>query len=55
MTFLTKQELLRYADAVRMWQRRFDTCSVAKRLDVKESVIASWIAKFRDMGRETAA
>jgi hypothetical protein len=55
MTFLTKGELLNYAEAVRMWQARFDTYSISKRLGVEESVVAAWIANFRDMGRGIAA
>jgi hypothetical protein len=55
MTFLTKRDLLKYAEAVRMWQARFDTYSIAKRLEIDESVVASWIANFRDMGRGVAA
>lgn len=52
---LTKQDLRMYALAVRLWSsRRYDTAEIAVIAKLPESVIASWIANFRDTGREAA-
>ncbi len=32
-----------------MWSRRFDTQSIAERLDIPEHLAARWVANFRDV------
>lgn len=46
-----KSFLKHYSTAISMWMAKFDTQSIALRLDVPESVVAKWVANFRDLAR----
>jgi hypothetical protein len=46
---VSRAQLKRYAEALAMWHSRFDTYEIAGRLGLPESVIATWIANYRDL------
>jgi hypothetical protein len=46
-----RADLRRYADAIAMWGRGFDTQSIADRLVIPEHQVARWVANFRDVVR----
>ncbi len=43
--------LRRYADAIAMWVRGFDTAAIARELKLPEPVIDRWVWNFREMAR----
>jgi hypothetical protein len=45
----SREQLRRYAEALAMWHSRFDTCEIAGRLGLPESLISTWIANYRDL------
>lgn len=44
-----KEKIKHYAEAVSMWNARFDTAEIAAQLGVKECLVARWIANYRDI------
>lgn len=46
-----RSELKRYAEAIAMWSARFDTSEIAAKLGLSESIVARWVANFRDVVR----
>jgi hypothetical protein len=48
-----RSELKRYAEAIAMWNARFDTHEIAQQLRLPECTIARWVANFRDLVRAT--
>lgn len=40
--------LNKYADVIAMWTSRFDTAEIAAKLELPESMVARWVANFRD-------
>lgn len=47
----SRDQLRKYRDVIALWLARFDTQSIALRLDVPEHVVARWVANFREMTR----
>lgn len=54
MTPASREQLRNYGEAIRMWLAKFDTQSIADRLGLPESVVARWVANFRDLARSAA-
>lgn len=46
-----RASLRRYAEAIALWNARFDTAAIAERLNVAESIVARWVANFREQAR----
>lgn len=46
--------LKRYAQAIDLWARRFDTAEIAEILTIDEAVVARWVANFREQTRVLA-
>jgi hypothetical protein len=51
---VSRADLRKYADVIRFWNAKFDTQSIAERLDLPEWLVARWVANFRDMVRDVA-
>lgn len=49
-----KQQLRRYADAITMWRRGFDTAYIARELEIPEPLVERWVWNFREQARAVA-
>jgi hypothetical protein len=52
---VSKAQLKRYAAALAMWHGRFNTAEIATQLKLPESLVARWIANYRDLMRQSPA
>jgi len=50
-----RQQLKRYAEALSMWQAKFDTFEIAHHLSLDEPTVLRWIHSYREIIRATAA
>jgi hypothetical protein len=46
-----RAELRRYADAIGMWLRGFDTAAIGEQLELPEHLVARWVGNFREQAR----
>jgi len=51
---LNSPQLRRYADAIAMWMRGFDTDAIADHIDVPEPTVEKWVWNFREQARGAA-
>lgn len=52
---VSREQLKRYRDVISMWLNKYDTAEIAHETDLPESVVANWVANFRDMTVQTEA
>lgn len=52
---VSRERLKKYRDVISMWLSKYDTCEIGRELDLPESLVASWVANFRDMTVRAAA
>lgn len=50
----TREQLRRYAEAIELWTRGFDTARIAVELKVHESIVERWVWSFREAARPAA-
>lgn len=55
MSAISRHRLRRYRDVVSLWLSKFDTFEIAKETGLPESLVARWVANFRDLSREAVA
>jgi hypothetical protein len=51
----TRAQLKKYRDVISLWLSRYDTCEIAMQTDLPESIVANWVANFRDVAMGQAA
>ncbi|MFX8883383.1 hypothetical protein ABTM86_19430 [Acinetobacter baumannii] len=50
---ISRAQLKRYREAISMWlNNRYDTMDIATELELPESLVARWVANFRDLACE---
>jgi hypothetical protein len=52
---VSREQLKRYRDVISLWLNRYDTAEIAKQTELPESLVANWVANFRDMTVQAAA
>ncbi len=51
---ISRAQLKRYQEVIAMWLSRYDTMDIALTVGLPESVVARWVANFRDLSCEAA-
>lgn len=51
----SRAQLKRYRDVISLWLSKYDTWEISQQTKLPESLVAKWVANFRDMTVEVAA
>lgn len=51
---VSREQLKKYRDVVMLWANRYDTAEIGKLTNLPESLVARWVANFRETVRTAA-
>ncbi|APO53484.1 hypothetical protein LUI11_15435 [Bradyrhizobium diazoefficiens] len=51
---VSRQQLKRYREVITLWIHKRDTWEISQELNLPESLVAGWVANFRELVRARA-
>ena len=48
---VSRTQLKRYREVITLWIHKHDTWEISQELNLPESLVASWVANFRELAR----